>query len=112
MAVRVIDEKATRVRVEKQASQYICTILFTNAKRATLIFAPSLSFAVGIDSGDTRKSKFMPINSEYFKSLIESILRFYETGEVAFDVKQTLEVMKIREAIVKAKDLCGEWIEL
>lgn len=112
MAVKTIEEKALRVRVEKQGSQYVCTVVFANDKRATIIYAPSLSFMAGVDSGDSRGAKFLQIQSDYFKSLIADILRFYQTGTVSFDVNQTLEVMKIREAIIKGKNLSGEWIEL
>jgi hypothetical protein len=39
------------------------------------------------------------------------ILRFYETGEPPFDPAQTLEVMRIREALLRATECPGIWIE-
>ena len=35
---------------------------------------------------------------------------FYKEGKLPFDPSETLEVMKIREAIIKAKAKDGEWI--
>lgn len=52
------------------------------------------------------------MNSDFFKNLLADILRFYLTGETSFDVNQTLEVMKIRENVIKGKEKLGEWIEL
>jgi hypothetical protein len=43
--------------------------------------------------------------------LIADILRFYQTGELPFDTAETLEVMKIREAALLARDQ-GTCIEL
>ena len=57
-------------------------------------------------------SVYKSIESDFFKNLIADILRFFETGEVSFDVEQTLKVMQIREAIIKAMGTPGEMIEL
>ena len=106
MAVKVIEEKAIAVRVENQSEQYVCTIAFENNKKATMIFAPNLGFAVCTDT------EHRVVASPFFKNLLTDILRFYKTGEVSFDTKQTLEVMKIREAVIKGQEKLGEWIEL
>ena len=54
----------------------------------------------------------MAILSDFFINLIADILKFYRTGEVPFNGEETLEVMKIREAIIKAKGKDGEWTEI
>ena len=106
MAVKVIGEKAVAVRVENQSEQYICSIAFENDKKATMIFAPNLGFSVCTDI------EHRVVASPFFNNLLKDILRFYKTGEVSFDTKQTLEVMKIREAVIKGKENLGKWIEL
>ena len=112
MIVKVLNAKATKVRVEKQGqNQYICSVKFENGKAATMIFAPHFNFAVNVDTAEGKQS-YQNVNSDFFKNLLADILRFYLTGETSFDVNQTLEVMKIRENVIKGKEKLGEWIEL
>ena len=40
------------------------------------------------------------------------VQRFFETGETSLDAAETLEVMKIREGAIKAKDEAGVWRKL
>lgn len=100
MMVRLIPSPAKAVKVSKQGLQYIGNVDFEGGKKGTLIFAPSLPFAVCADEG-TEQSTYKEINSDFFKNLIEGILKFYKDGELPFDSKQTLEIMKIREGLIK-----------
>jgi hypothetical protein len=112
MAVKTMNAKATKVRVELQGdNQYLCTVAFENGKRATLIYAPCFGFSICAqkqDGGFVNRG----IASDFFKALIEDILRFYKSGETSFCTCQTLEVMKIRGGIIQAKNTLGEWVEL
>lgn len=45
-------------------------------------------------------------------NLISAILRFFTDGRLPFDTAETVEAMRIREAIVTAKHKNGEWIEI
>ena len=112
MVVKTINATATKVRVEKQGdNQYICTVAFENGKQATLVYAPCFGFSIcaqKADGGFVNRG----IASDFFKALIEDILRFYVSGETSFNVKQTLEVMKIRGGIIEAKNSLGNWVEL
>ena len=73
---------------------------------ATLTFAPVMPYAVCAEDAEG-KAMHKAITSPYFKSLIADILRFYATGETSFDTAETLEVMRIREAIVRGKETPG-----
>lgn len=57
-------------------------------------------------------SKFRAISSDFFKALMRDILIFFETGKISFDTAETLEVMKIREAALKAMNASEAWIEI
>ena len=37
--------------------------------------------------------------------------RFFGEKTVSFDVAQTLEAMKIRDAVLASRNNCGQWIE-
>ena len=43
---------------------------------------------------------------------MKDILVFFETGKISFDTAETQEVMKIREAALKAKDTPDVWVEI
>ena len=43
---------------------------------------------------------------------VSDILNFFTTGEVSFDVSETLEVAKIREGAIKASEQENVWINL
>ena len=111
MVVKTLKEKAIAVRVEKQGAQYVCSVKFENEKTATLLYADGCPFVAGaqLENGLT---KYCPIRSDFFKNLIADILHFYLTGKTPFDTNETLEVMKVREGIVKAKDTLGAWVQI
>ena len=112
MVVKVIGASAEKVRVEKQGNnQYMMTVAFAGGKQATMLYTCRYGFSVCAEK-ETGETVNKPIASATFKNLLTDILRFYKTGEVSFDTKQTLEVMKIREAVIKGQEKLGEWLEL
>ena len=58
------------------------------------------------------KTSWKKADSAFFPALLTDILRFYEEKTVSFDVAETLEVMKIREGVLKARETPNTWIEL
>ncbi len=112
MVVKTIEAKGKRVRVEKQgANQYVCSVDFENCKRATMLFDPSYGFGICAEK-ENGTSVSRSVNSDFFKNLITDILAFFHTGKASFDTSETLEVIKIREGVIKAKNKLGEWVEL
>ena len=110
MAVKVAQSKATKIRVENQDEQYFIRVIFEDGKQATMIFA-NMSFAMAGQSA-VGGANFLMMESPFFMNLMKDILRFFNTGEVSFPAWETLEVMRIREAIVNAQDKIGEWVDL
>ena len=112
MVVKTINAQAKKVRVEKQGkNQYVCSVIFENDKRATMLFDPSYGFGICAEK-ENGASVSRAVNSDFFKFLIADILAFFVSGKTSFDTNQTLEVIKIREGVVKGKTKLGEWIEL
>ena len=110
MAVRVLGAGAKRVRAERQAGQYICRVDYGD-RAAALVYDPSLPFAVTAQKRDG-ESVTCPIESDFFHNLLTEIVRFFEGAAPFFDVAETLEVMKIREGIIRAKGEAEEWLNL
>jgi hypothetical protein len=59
----------------------------------------------------TGEGKTVNSRSKIFNELIADILRFFGDHTVSFDVAQTLEAMKIRDAVLASRNNCGQWIE-
>lgn len=111
MVVLLLNDQPIRLKVEKQESQSVCRIEFENDKIATVIFSTTAPFVVmPVDSNG--KSEYLAINSDFFKALIEDIVDFFDTGKASFAGKQTLNVAKIREGVIKGINQIGEWINL
>ena len=108
MVVKTIGAKAQAVRVEQQGAQYICSVAFENDKKATMVYSPAYGFSICAETAKG-ESVYKPAKSSFFGNLIADILCFYESGETSFDTQQTLEAMKIREAVVEGKNHLGEW---
>ena len=112
MLVKVIDEKAEKVRVDKQGKdQYIISVHFENGKKGTMIFSYYYGFSLCVEriAGQTI---YKSIQSDMFHYLLTDVLRFFNTGEASFDTNQTLEIMKIREAVLKGQEEPGVWINV
>ena len=112
MIVKLLKETGKSLKAEKIGdNQYSVNLLFSNDKQATMLFSPGYPFTL-MAQDINGEPNYVAVTSDFFKSLIADILRFFETGEISFDAKQTLEVMKIREAVISAMAKCGEWIQL
>ena len=109
-AVKVLRAKATSVRAQMQGKQVVCSVEFEGGKQATLCYGEAMPFTVCTEKDG--KSAYAALNSDYFRALIKDILRFYESGETSFDTSETKEVMRIREALISAKNHIGEPIKL
>ena len=109
MAVKCLGVGAKKVCYEKHAQQETVRVAYGDDRFAAMTFAPGLPFVVTASMGGG--TAYMPIQSDFFKNLIADILRFYQTGELPFDTAETLEVMKIREAALRARDQ-GTCVEL
>ena len=100
---------AESVTAREQGEQKLVLVNFKDGKKATMIFAPSLPFTLCYQ-GET--SGYLTVSSAFFNGLISDIVNFYETGEHNPTKEETLEIMKIREAAIKAFLYLGETVTL
>lgn len=100
IAVTVLKDSVKSIKLKRQGEQRICSLETENGKKATLIYATKLPFTIASES--SKKSTYAKIQSDFFRTLIADIIRFFDGGEISFDTAETLEVMKIREALIKA----------
>lgn len=111
--VKLMGVGAEKVRCERAEDQYNIRFEYSDGRKANMIFCETYGLPAGfIPHTKQSESLYVPVNSDFFGGLIKDILRFYKTGELPFDPQETLEVMKIREAIIKAKNNDGHWLNV
>lgn len=110
MAVKLTKgDKAEKVYVFNREKQSTIVVKFAT-KAVTLIFSRSgWGFSVDVEK-ENGECVFKNIEKgTEFYGLISSILTFFETNQEPFDKKETLNVLAIRDAIMKGVD--GEFGE-
>ncbi|MBE5743657.1 MAG: hypothetical protein E7358_02955 [Clostridiales bacterium] len=111
IAVKFMGCGASKVRYEKYFDQEWADIVYENGKLVKInLTLYNDYFLIAPDKDGI--SKMVPMGWDFFVNLLGDILRFFETGEVSFDVNQTLEVIKIREALISGKETPGQWKNL
>jgi hypothetical protein len=108
MLVKLFGIGAKSVTAELRDGFTYLNVFYNDGKMAKLCYEPSLPFAVGTDYDG---NKLIGIKSSFFNSLISDLLRFFEDGRCSFDTAETLEVMKIREAIIKSIENYGQQVD-
>lgn len=111
IAVKTVGEKPKAVRTETQGDQILSSIRFKNGAKAQLLFAPSYPFTLNAED-QNGESVYRTVESDFFKTLTEDILNFFENGTVPFPPSETLDVMQIRSALIESKTHSGEWNDL
>lgn len=56
--------------------------------------------------------KTVEVKSDFFKIFIDNLIRFFETGERPVSHEETIRIMAVREASIKAIEHPGEWINV
>ncbi|MBO7740554.1 MAG: hypothetical protein J6S34_03435, partial [Clostridia bacterium] len=98
---KLTDAEPISVSVRRQGGQYLCHAKLEGGYEATMVVAGGLPFTVCAELA-TGTTRYRSVASDFFKLLIADILHFVETGETSFDTAQTLKVMKLREAVIRA----------
>ena len=111
MVIAALKSKPLAVRVDAQGKQYVSTVHLDDGKGATMVYSPDLGYAMSSENEDGMRA-YKVSGKGHFPALLEDILRFFETGEVSFDTNETLAVMKLREAAIKAVAKDGDWLAI
>ena len=114
MIVKKLGIGAKRIRAEHFGAQTYLHVGYDDDRTATMIFARSIPFSVYLSDGTAEGERpvFTTVTSAFFKGLIADMVRFFEEGTISFDGAQTLEVMRIREAALRAEETPDAWVEM
>lgn len=111
MVVKTMGVGASRVKCDKiEDTDMTFDIEYLDGRVAKMHFCKE-GFGVELVKSDGTKLN-TNIESEFFKILISKIIIFFQTGEIDFAKEQTLEVIKIREAVIKSEENLGKWIQM
>ena len=102
---------ASKVKCELDGEAYRFEVMFNNGKIGRMNFKNDYGYNIEVETkaGEIEK---IQLAGGHFQGLIKKIITFFESGEIDFDVNEILEVMKIRDASLIAKDNLGKWIEV
>ena len=88
------------VKATANGSQWIIQAKTAIGKDATMIWGASRPYGAYMTKAG--KETWKSIKSPFFDGLIADMLNFFETGKTSFDVSETLDVMALRDAALKA----------
>ena len=72
---------------------------------------PEYNFKMTIVKKDTNAIE-VPIYSKYFDAFIDSVIEFFKTGVVPVESEQTIDVIAVREAGLRAMKKPFEWVQV
>lgn len=111
MAVKLLDNPVKKVKVECIGKQRICRAETENGSEAAIVYSPCEGFSISAKM-ENGEYGHLDIQSAFFVNLITSILTFFETGVLPFETKQTLEVMRLRTALLNAEKTPETWVNI
>lgn len=110
ITVRVMGCGIESVTAMQNGTQQIIQARYTDGRTAAIIYGKGMPYNIYYASGT--KEEWKSITSPFFVGLISDILRFFETGKPSFSENETLEVIKLRDAALKAVNAPGTVISL
>jgi hypothetical protein len=98
------------VLAEKNGSQWLMRAAYADGREATMLYGSMIPYHVYMTKGS--EEVWQSIASPFFDGLICDMLRFFESGEQSFDGAQTMEVMRLRDAVLAAVEMPGSVVML
>lgn len=101
MVVRTMGAGFNSVTYTKEETADVFELTMADGRSASVKYAEGLRFAFEATLENGEKVEAVA-KSSYFKTLMTRILEFFTTQELPFDSAQTIEVMRIRDAILES----------
>ena len=101
MGVKKLGVGAVSVEAYEEGEETVCKVAYNDERNLEMRYSRKNPFT--FSNGD----KTVKISSDFFGGLIRDILRFFNGEEAPVKKEDTLEVMKIREAAIRAYENLG-----
>lgn len=86
-------------------------IEFEDGRYAQIRQCEDVDFKTTLVDKDNKPTEY-PIQSDFFGFFMDAVIKFFKTGEIPVEHSQTIDVIAIREAGLRALKTPFEWIEL
>ena len=103
MAIKVLNASIESVWVKRQGGQYLLGGQTADGARMTVVFAQKMPYTVAAEGQDGSAS-YTAIRSDFFGGLMRAILSFFDSGIPPVKAEETLQIMQLRDALLKAAD--------
>lgn len=109
--VRLMNVRAKRVMFTGDEKHPAMVMEFVDGRLAQMYQTANAGFKITTVSEDNKGTEY-PIKSDFFGLFIQGMVQFFETGEVPVPAENTIDVIAIREAGIKAMKTPFEWVEI
>ena len=101
--------RAKRVMFIGETDHPAMLIEFEDGRLAQMYQTFDSPFRLTLNKNDN-KSDILEIKSDYFRLFLAELIRFFDTGEILVPHEQTIDVISIRAAGLKAMACPYEWV--
>lgn len=112
MVVKKLGLGAARVKAEPWGEDEMLFYVGYDDERSAVMSYTQKASPFTLYMVGKEKTSWKKVESAFFPALLTDILRFYEDKTVSFELAQTLEIMRIREGVLKARLTPGEWLSI
>lgn len=109
--VYLMESRAKRVMFLGESEHPSMVIQFADGRCAQMYQTKISPFRITAENSDNEGSIF-EIKSDYFRLFIEAMVEFFDTGRIPVPNEQTVDVIAIREAGIKAMHTPFHWVEV
>lgn len=111
MAVKVMGTGFEAVTCKNDGDNTVFSLERADKKVVTLTYGEGLRFGFGARLEDGSETSQIA-RSPYFKTLMAKILQFFDSGVLPFEREQTVEAMRVRDAVLESAENIGKRINL
>lgn len=99
-------------KLRQIGTEHVCLVelCYTDGRKAFLNFSRTHRFAMSIKGLDT--THHFDGMGDFFPRLIDAILRFYLTGQSPITDDETIEIIKVVDASIRALATPDEWVDV
>ena len=109
--IYLMESRAKQVMFTGESNHPSMIIRFEDGRYAQMYQTRNTPFRLTVEKEDS-SSDIMQIKSNYFGLFLEELIRFFDTGIVPVPCEQTIDVIAVREAGLKAMKTPYEWVEV
>ena len=109
--VKVMGVGAKKIKCEKEDEITKFEVVYNDGRVAYLNYKLGWGYDIKVIKRDGTVIEKNLVGG-FFTYLTAKIITFFETGEIDFDTKETLEVIKMRDVVLEACEDVGKWKEM